>query len=114
MDLATVAKHTVKFLSVCQNPITFHQVLRTAPDSLVKIICNAALNALKGDVALSADTRQRLHKYRKPIILLISKTVPLARKRALLQSKQRTGGFYFVPALLTAVFSSLGDSLFAD
>ena len=88
MDPATVAKHTVKFLSVCQDPVTFCQVLRTAPDSVVKIICNAALNALKGDVVLSAETREHLHKYRKPIILLITDTVPLARKRALLQSRR--------------------------
>ena len=115
MDPVSVAVHTVKYLSVCQDAVTFIQVLRTAPDSVVKIICNAALNAFKGDVGLSDDTREHLHKYRRLIIALTSKTVSLARKRRLLQSKSKTiGGYYFVPQLLTAVLNSLGDRLFED
>jgi hypothetical protein len=115
MDPVSVAVNTVKFLSVCQNQVTFIQVLKTAPDSVVKVICNAALNALKGDVGLSEDTRDHLHKYRRAIIVLTSKTVSLARKRNLLQSKSKLiGGFHFVPTLLTATLNSLGDRLFED
>jgi hypothetical protein len=115
MDPVSVAVHTVKFLSVCQNLTTFIQVLKTAPDSVVKIICNAALNALKGDVGLSDDIKDHLHKYRSAVITLTSKTVSLARKRHLLESKSKViGGYYFVPALLAATLSSLGDRLFED
>ena len=115
MDPVSVAVHTVKFLSVCQNPVTFIQVLKTAPDSVIKIICNAALNALKGDVGLSEDTKEFLHKYRKSVVILTSKSISLARKRNLLKSKSKViGGFLFVPTLLTATLKSLGDRLFED
>jgi hypothetical protein len=73
------------------------------------------LNALKGDVGLSEDTKEHLHRYRKSVIELTSKTVSLARKRVLLKSKSKvTGGYYFVPPLLTAVLNSLVDRLFED
>jgi hypothetical protein len=115
MDPVSVAVYTVKFLSVCQDPVTFIQVLKTAPDSVVKIISNAALNAISGDVGLSEDTKEYLHKYRNSIIILTSKAVSLARKRNLLKSKSKViGGFYFVPTLLTATLNSLGDRLFED
>ena len=80
----------------------------------MKLICDASLNALKGDVVLGEAERGHLRKYRESIIFLTSKKASFARKRALLLSdKRNVGGYYFVPALLTAVLSSLGSRLFS-
>ena len=41
-------KRTVKFLSVCRDPKVVSSVLRSSPDSVIKTICNAALNVQRG------------------------------------------------------------------
>ena len=107
----TSAKRTVKFLATCNHPATFRQVISSAPDSVVKAICNASLNAIAGDVVLSEAQRKHLHKFRKSVIYLTSKKVPLPKKRALLLSKNaQVGGFAFVPLLLSSVIDSLGTA----
>jgi hypothetical protein len=107
----TSAKRTVKFLATCNDPSTFRQVVRSAPDSVVKSICNASLNALAGDVLLTDAQRKHLHKYRRSIIYLTSKKELISRKRALLESKNsQVGGFAFVPLLLNSVLGSLGTA----
>jgi hypothetical protein len=104
-------KRTVKFLASCNYPPTFRQVVHSAPDSVVKSICNAAINALAGDVVLTDEQRKHLHKFRKQIIYLTSKKEPLPHKRALLESKNsQLGGSAFVPLLLSLVIASLGSA----
>lgn len=110
----TNTKRTVKFLAVCKHPSTFREVVRSAPDSVIKSICNASLNALAGDVVLSEAQRKHLSKFRKSVIYLTSTKVPLSRKRALLLSEDpHVGGSVFVPTLLSAVIDSLGSALFS-
>jgi hypothetical protein len=56
-----------------------------------------------------------MHKSRKAIIVLTSKTVSLARKRNLLHSKGKViGGFNFVPTIAGAALKSLGEGPFED
>jgi hypothetical protein len=111
----TSTKRTVKFLATCKHPTTFRQVVRSAPDSVIKSICNASLNALAGDVALTGAQLKHLHKFRKSVIYLTTKGVPLPRKRALLLSTNaQVGGFSFVPSLLSSVLGSLGSSFLSQ
>lgn len=111
----TSAKRTVKYLAVCKDPAVFRQVVQSAPDSVVKSICNASLNAISGDVVLTGAQLKHLGKFRKSVIYLTLKTVPLPRKRALLLSKdEQAGGFAFVPLLLGAALGSLGSSFLAQ
>ena len=103
-------KRYVKFLSICKSPSATKEVLKTAPDSVVKTICNAAINAFQGDVQLSKTQKTRLKKYKSAIQSLISKDKPLKTKRKILIQK---GGWSIVPILLSAVIGTLGSSLFA-
>jgi hypothetical protein len=109
----TTGKRTIKYLAVCKNPSAFREVIRFAPDSVIKSICNASLNALKGEVVLSEAQRKQLSKYRKSVIYLTSK-VPLPAKRNLLLSREQRGGFAFVPLLLSAVIGSLGSAFLSS
>ena len=109
------AKRTIKYLAVCKNPETFRQVVRAAPDRVIKSICNAALNAIAGDVVLTEAQRKELSKFRNSIIHLASRSGSLKAKRALLLSKDpKEGGFYFLPDLLTTVLSSLRSPFLAS
>jgi hypothetical protein len=54
---SAVRKRTVKYLSVCRDPGAYSVVIKTSPDSVIKSICNAALNVQRGDrVTLSKKT----------------------------------------------------------
>ena len=108
---SVVEKRVVKFLSICSDPKTFRLVVREAPESVIKTVCNAAFNAERGDVRLSNAEKGLFRKYRKQISILTSTSRTLGAKRRLLSTPQ-SGGAVFLPALLTAVLGSLGSRLF--
>ena len=105
-------KRTVKYLSHCDaHPKIFHLVVKAAPDWVVKIICNAALNVAKNpDTALGPQQRKLFGRHRRQISGLIDKGVSLARKRTFLE-KSRTAA-KLVPAVLRAALRPLGGLLF--
>lgn len=102
--------NTVKYLSGCSNPTVYRAVLKSSPDSVVKTICDAALNVQRGaGVTLSKSEKTLFGKHRKSINTLISKTVPIAKKRKVLSQR---GGAFWIPALISAALSGLGPALF--
>ena len=109
MNKRVVAKRTVKYLAVCKNPKVLREVLRTAPDEVVKIICNIALNALRGDVQLSASQRKLFKKHKATFITLCKQDKSISQKRKILVQK---GGGFFIPALIGGLMSLLGGKLF--
>jgi len=44
-----VRKRTVKYLSVVRDPKVYNSIVKTAPDAVIKSICDAALNVQRGD-----------------------------------------------------------------
>ena len=104
---AKVTKRYLKFLEVNKDPIALKTTLRHAPDSVIKTICDFALNAQQGDVTLSRSQKKLLRKHKSKIEVLVSKVKPLKQKRHLLQ----TGGFAFLPALIAAVLPTIGSIL---
>ena len=106
-----VVKRTVKYLSVCRNPKILREILRTAPDGVIKAICNVALNALKGDVKLSATQKSLFRRHKSVILGLCSKKSSLKQKRKLLQQK---GGAFFLAPLIKGVLSLLGGGLLGN
>ncbi len=106
-------KHTLKFLSFCQDPQIQREVLSRAPPEVIKALCNAALNVQRGEVTLSAEQKRILGRHRLLISKLVELKLPLERKRKLLV--QRGGGpilAAIIPILLSSVFSSLGSLIF--
>lgn len=106
---ATV-KRTVKYLSVCHDPSTYRNVVRSASDPVIKTICNAALNVERGDIRLTQAQKKLFRQHRARIAKLTSRTVGLPAKRRLLE--QRGSGF-FIPALIGAAITGL-TSLFGS
>ena len=107
-----LTKHSLKFLSKCKDPVVQKVVLKRASDQLLKQICNAALNAERGEVAFSPTEIKKLRKFRRQISQLTNKNKSLPSKRKLLI--QKGGGFAAVllPLILSGVLSSLGSAFF--
>lgn len=103
-----VAKRTVKFLTICRNPKVAHEVLRHAPDPVVKALCNISLNAVKGDVQFTPAQRKLFRKHKPAILALSDRSKSIATKRRVLQ--QRGAGIW-IPALAGAITALLGNSL---
>ena len=103
-------KRTVKFLSQCHDPKVVSLILRKADNSLVKGICNAALNLSKGEVPLSTKKKRYFAHHRKFIDTLTSPKVGLARKRAIIQKGGAFGAI--IPILLSTVLGTLGSAIF--
>ena len=74
-------KGTVKFISISNNNQAIKQVLRSGPDSLIKIICNAALNVHHGDLGLDSKQKKIFAKYKKLFEILESKNISIIAKR---------------------------------
>jgi hypothetical protein len=107
--LSRVDKRTIKYLAQCTNPKPYLEVTRAAPDSTIRGICNAALNVEQGDVDLSPKQKALFRAHRKEIATLTSPRVSLARKRKVIESQK--GGFFFIPALISAALGALGSTL---
>ena len=104
----TSTKRAVKLLAVCKDPQVRRVILSRAPDSVIKTICNAALNVERGELALNRRQKATFRKHRGQIQKLTRLEVPLDEKRKLLQG----GSFPILPLLLSTALSALGPLLF--
>jgi hypothetical protein len=95
-------------------PIAFRHAIDTVPESSIRRICDAVLNATKGDARrkLTPAQRRLCDKYKRSIAFLTSPTISLKRKRDLLRSaKKQAGGSVFIPLMLQAALDTLGSAL---
>jgi hypothetical protein len=93
---------------VCRNPAIVKQVLKHAPNSVHKSLCNIALNAARGDISFTENQKKLFRKHRAIILKLADKNVSLAQKR---RAVQQSGSGFFIPALIGGVLSLLGSSI---
>lgn len=106
----SVKKRTVKFLSVSRDPKTISTVIRSAPDAVIKTICDAALNVQRGGrISLTSAEKALFRRHGERIAKLVSKNVSVKQKRKILSQR---GGAFFIPALIGAALSGLGSALF--
>ena len=84
-------------------------ILRTADKSLVKCICECALNVLHGVVKLRDSEKKNLNKHKIVLRRLINRKSSSwkTKKRAIVQN-----GGSFLPALLTPIVGALISKLF--
>jgi hypothetical protein len=108
-------KDALRYLALClDNPTVFCRTIDTLPDSSIRRICDAVLNATKGDAKYKLTPAQRTmcNKYKRSIDILVSPKESLATKRRLLRSaKKQVGGSVFVPMMLQASLDTLGNAL---
>ena len=102
-------KHTLKYLATCTDPRAYSAVARAAPDGVIKVIANAAYNVQQGEVNLTPKQKALFRAHRKDIATLTSPRAGLARKRKVIQSQK--GGFFFLPALISAAVGAIGSKL---
>jgi hypothetical protein len=102
-------ERTVKYIGVCRDPVAYRSVVRAAPDSVLKAICNAALNVERGEIKLSPARKTLFRQHRQQIANLTSRRVGLASKRRILE---QSGGAFWIPTLIGAAISALGSAIF--
>jgi hypothetical protein len=106
---SVAAKRTIKYLEVCSDKKAASAVLSHAPDSVVKLLSDISLNALKNPtVRVSRERRRLFRKHRAAIAKLVDPTVSIDAKRKTLQQ----GGFAWIPAIIGTVLGALGTSIF--
>ena len=98
------SKRIIKYLAISKDPSATKAVLKSAPDPVIKTICNAALNAYQGEVPLTKAQKFLFSKNKKTISYLIDKSKPIKAKRKRLVQK---GSGAFIPILLSAVLSGI-------
>ena len=82
-------------------PKMCRSVIRDADRSLILCLCECAKNVLKGNVHLSEDQFCTLSPYKEELRELVSKTVPIERKKEVLQ----IGGI--LPGLLAPLLAPI-------
>ena len=105
----TDLKRYIKFLAVSKDPNATAAVLKTAPDPVIKSVCNAAENVLRGNIILTPAQKKQFKLRKNLIVLLRTKGVSISRKRKLLSQK---GGAFWIPLLLSTVLSTLANTFF--
>lgn len=82
-------------------------IFEKAGPCLVRILCECALNTLKGNITLGPKELKRLKKYGKPLVELVKNNKePYNKARNCLE---KTGGF--LPVILPAIISAIGGVL---
>lgn len=92
----------LKLLSKTKNKSAF---LRKCPNSVIKGVCECALNLLKGNVPVTKRQKNRLTPHKRTLRRLGDKKVPLFKKRRLLVQK----GNGFLSILIPAAVSVLSS-----
>ncbi len=103
------AKRILAYISVCRNLKAYQAVLRSAPDIVIKSICNAAVNAFQGDIVLSPALRRTFSRHRLSFQFLVNATISLSKKRKRIISQC---SFKFIPKLLSIVLDQIGNAIY--
>lgn len=101
----TIALHALHKL----NPAQRKALLRTADNSLIRNICECALNTLEGNVALSRTQKARLVRHKQTLRRLAGNHGSWKTKKRILV--QRGNGF--LTLLLGPILQTLASSLFS-
>ena len=104
-------KRTIKYLSEGKNPKII-KCISSSPEKVIKSICNAAVNVAKGDVVLNPLQKKLFASNRKFFDSLIREGEPVKKKKSILIQKGSVIVALVIPAILSAVLSSLGSRLF--
>lgn len=92
----------LKLISKSKNP---KPILRKCSNSVIKTLCECAVNVIRGNVSLTKKKKNRLSSYKQSLRKLSDKSIPLYKKRQLLV--QRGDGFLSIllPAAISVISS---------
>ena len=110
-----IVKHAIKWLADGQDPkILAPYISKSAPDAVIKAICNACLNLKHGPVELTNKQKSRFKKAGPAFDKLIDPRLSIGEKRRLIVRKQHGGIPPLLPLLaplLIPVITSLGAEI---
>lgn len=104
---AKAAQHAdyLSLLHRTKNKKKRNQLIDLASKDQIDAISEVIENILRGTLVLTQVQKEKLRRYRNCMRLLITKRIPLVKKRTYLQSY--SGGF--LPALLGAAIPAIGS-----
>ena len=106
-------KRTMKYLASCRHPEIISRIIAKSPDNVIKSICDATLNAARGEVSLKPKEKKIFASHRKLIERLIQRG---ETAKSMQHRLNQTGGSILgliIPTVLGAVLSTLGPKLFS-
>ena len=106
-------KRTIKYLATCKHPEIISRIIAKSPDNVIKSICDATINAARGEVSLSQKRKKILPAHRKLIQRLIQRGEPANRMQHLIYQKGESILGLVRHTVLGAVISSVGQKLFS-
>lgn len=77
--------------------------LKKCSNSVVKCVCECALNLLRGNIPLTQRQKSRLASYKRTLRTLSKKKVPLFKKRRLLVQKGEGFLSFLIPAAVSVL-----------
>jgi hypothetical protein len=94
------------------NPKESRKIIRNGSGKLIKVLCNACLNAQRGNIHYSPYHRKLISPHSKFINDLTSKKLTLNQKRdRISKSKSGSGFLAILPHLIGPVVSTIGSFL---
>ena len=51
-------KRTIKYLAACKHPEIISRIIAKSPDNVIKSICDATLNAARGEISLKPKEKK--------------------------------------------------------
>ena len=109
---AKVARRYLKFIEVQKNPKVIKSLIQNSPDSVIKGICNCALNTCNGSVHLTKKQKQLFGRHRALIAHLTDKKKSIKSKREIIN--QKGGAGFLIPLLISTALSALGSGVFGQ
>ena len=94
---------TLKHLKLLNKTKKKSAFLKKCPNTVIKGVCECALNLLKGNISITKRQKNKLIPYKRVLRRLGEKKVPLFKKRRLLVQK----GEGFLSVLIPAAISVL-------
>ena len=111
--MSTRTKRTVKFLATCTDTEIIRSILKyTSSNSLLKSICNAALNCASGEITISESEKITFKKHRKAFEYLTNKQSLTNIKKYFLANKLNV--LRLIPLILDSVLRSIGTSFIVE
>ena len=107
--MSAVVKRALPLLKVLVDatPKLKKAIIKHAPTDLVTAISEIVLNLIKGVIKLTAHQKKRLSRYKKELLALAKKKVPLRIKRKILVQKGGGVVSILVPLALSLLSSKL-------
>ena len=112
--MSTRTKRTIKFLAISSDSKIIRPIIKGLPgsNSLIKSICNAALNAARGEISLTDSEKSAFQKHRDDIDYLAKRQKLVSVKNFLLANKNQV--ILLIPVLLSSVLRSIGTSFIVE